>query len=96
MQALARGIGRYCFGFVLFYWICFTFPFPLDLVGLPFQLVKPDYQPAWMKAAGEEYGKVYSWITSQKRDRPKSEVLSLTLLRSSRVGLGFRCGFGLG
>ncbi len=41
MQALAREIGRYCVRFVLFYWICFAFPFPLDLVGLPFQLVEP-------------------------------------------------------
>ena len=68
MQALARGIGRYCFRFLLFYWICFTFPFPLDLVGLPFQLVEPHDQPAWMKTAVEKYGEADSWITRQKND----------------------------
>jgi hypothetical protein len=68
MQYLARGIGRYCFRFLLFYWICFAFPFPLDLVGLPFQLVEPDNQPAWMKAVNEKYGEVFSWITRQDND----------------------------
>ena len=66
MQALARGTVRYCFHVVLFYWVCFTFPFPLDLIGLPFQLVDADDQPAWMKAAGVQYGEVYLWITRQK------------------------------
>ena len=68
MRALARGIGRYCLSFLLFYWICFTFPFPLDLIGLPFQLVEIENQPAWMKAAGEKYGEVFSWVTSEKND----------------------------
>jgi hypothetical protein len=68
MQALARGIRRYCFYFLVFYWICFTFPFPLDLMGLPFQLIEADKQPAWMHAAGEKYGEAYSWISSQKND----------------------------
>ncbi len=68
MQTLAREIGRYCSRFLLFYWICFTFPFPLDLVGLPFQLVEPDDQPAWMKATGARYGEVYSWMTREKDD----------------------------
>jgi hypothetical protein len=68
MQALARGIVRYCFRFVLTYWICFAFPFPLDLVGLPFQLVEPANQPAWMKAANEKYGEAYSWITRLQND----------------------------
>ena len=66
MQALACGIFRYFLNVLLFYWICFTFPFPLDLVGLPFQLVEADNQPAWMKAAGTKYGEAYSWITEQK------------------------------
>jgi hypothetical protein len=66
MQTLAREIGRYCSRFILFYWICFTFPFPLDLVGLPFLVVEPTDQPPWMKAAGEKYGEVYSWITHEK------------------------------
>jgi hypothetical protein len=68
MQALARGIVRYFFHFILFYWICFTFPFPLDLVGLPLQLIEPDNQPAWMKAAGEKYGEAYAWLTTKKLD----------------------------
>jgi len=68
MQALAGGIDRYCFRLLLFYWICFTFPFPLDLVGLPFQLVEPHDQPVWMKAAHEKYGEAYSWITRAKND----------------------------
>jgi hypothetical protein len=66
MQTLARELVRYCMRFLLFYWICFTFPFPLDLVGLPFGVVETDKQPAWMKAAGEKYGEVYSWTTNQK------------------------------
>ncbi|HET6324765.1 MAG TPA: hypothetical protein VFG04_08700 [Planctomycetaceae bacterium] len=66
MQALVRVIGRYCLTFILFYWICFTFPFPLELVGLPFQFVKTENQPAWMKAAGEKYGEAYSWITDKE------------------------------
>jgi hypothetical protein len=68
MPTLARWIGRYCFHFLIFYWICFTFPFPLDLVGLPLQLVKPDDQPPWMKAVDEKYGEAYSWIAITKND----------------------------
>jgi hypothetical protein len=68
MQYLARAIGRYCIRFILFYWICFAFPFPLDLVGLPFQLVETNDQPAWMKAGGEKFGEAYSWITRQESD----------------------------
>jgi hypothetical protein len=68
MQALARQLGRYCFRFVLFYWVCFAFPFPLDLIGLPFQLVEPENQPPWMKAASEKFGHASSWITSKEND----------------------------
>jgi hypothetical protein len=68
MQTLARAIARYGLSFMLFYWICFTFPFPLDLLGLPFQFVKPDAQPAWLKAAGEGYGAAVSWIDGTKND----------------------------
>ncbi len=68
MQALARGISRYYFRFLHFYWICFVSPFPLDLVGLPLQFVEPDQQPAWMKVAGEKYGELYSWMTREKGD----------------------------
>ena len=63
LQALAREAGRYCFRFVRFYWVCFAFPFPLDLIGLPLQLVDPQNQPDWMKAAGANYGEAYSWIS---------------------------------
>ncbi len=62
MQALSSGTHRYSFRFLLFYWICFAFPFPLDLVGLPFQVVDSQNQPAWMKAAAEKYGEAYSWL----------------------------------
>ena len=55
MRSVAREIVRFFFRFLLFYWICFTFPFPLDLLGLPFQIVEPDQQPPWMKAANEKY-----------------------------------------
>jgi hypothetical protein len=68
MQALVCEIGRYWFRFILLYWVCFTFPFPLDLAGLPFALVEPKEQPAWMKAAAEKYGAAFSWIGKQKYD----------------------------
>lgn len=71
MQALARVIVRYFFHFVVFYWICFTFPFPLDLVGLPLQLVEPESQPAWMKDAGTKYSEGYMWMLSMKDDACK-------------------------
>jgi hypothetical protein len=41
MQALARGISRYWFRFFLFYAVCFTFPFPLDLAGRRSRLLIP-------------------------------------------------------
>jgi hypothetical protein len=66
MLTLVRAIRGYCSRFVLWYWICFTFPFPLDLVALPFAFVEPKSQPAWMTAAAQKYGEVYSWITRQK------------------------------
>jgi len=68
MQALAREIGRYGFRLLLFYWICFAFPFPFELIGLPFQLVEPNDQPAWMTAAGGKYGEAYSWMTGTKNE----------------------------
>jgi hypothetical protein len=66
MQTLARGVVRYFFHFVLFYWICFTFPFPIDLVGLPLQLIETANQPAWMADAGAKYGATYEWLISVK------------------------------
>ncbi len=71
MRSVAREIVRFFFRFLLFYWICFTFPFPLDLLGLPFQIVEPDQQPPWMKAANEKYGAAYLWMTTEKNDACK-------------------------
>src|ERR1035438_8368187 len=68
MRALTREIGRYCFRFLLFYWICFVFPFPFDLVGLPFQLVESPDEPSWMKAAETKYGEAYSWISRETNE----------------------------
>jgi hypothetical protein len=68
MKALANGVIRYAFRFVLFYWVCFTFPFPLDLLGLPFSYVDPKDRPTWMTSAGATYSQAYSWITKQKDD----------------------------
>ena len=68
MHAVARQISRFWLRFFLLYWICFTFPFPLDLAGLPFALVEPENQPAWMKIAGERFGEAYSWIGKRKDD----------------------------
>jgi len=45
MLPLIRDIALYPVHFFLFYWICFTFPFTIDLVMLPFELVETD-QPA--------------------------------------------------
>ena len=53
---------------LLFYWLCFIFPFPFDLVGLPAQLIEPKSQPEWMKAYAEYYGKAYSWIYQTKNE----------------------------
>ncbi len=68
MQALVRGIGLYLFRSLLFYWICFAFPFPLDLLGLPFSFVEDKDQPVWLKAIGEKYGAAYSWIGKQNNN----------------------------
>jgi hypothetical protein len=68
MLVIARAICRYLFRFVLFYWICFIFPFPLDLVGLPFQLIDAKGQPAWMQAAREYFTTSYSWVTTKQTD----------------------------
>jgi hypothetical protein len=66
MQRLVKASGRFLFRWLLFYWICFTFPFPLDLVGLPFGLVEPAHQPAWMKTAGDGFTKAYEWVDGKK------------------------------
>ena len=71
MQSVAREVVRYFFRFLLVYWICFMFPFPLDLLGLPLQLVEGENQPAWMQGAGAKYGEGYSWLTTTKNDACK-------------------------
>jgi hypothetical protein len=71
MQTLVRIIGRYGVHFLCFYWICFIFPFPLDLVGIVFRFIEADDQPAWMKAAGEGYGQAYLWLYNQKTEACK-------------------------
>jgi hypothetical protein len=68
MRVLVRETGRFWLRFLLFYWICFTFPFPLDLLGVPFEFVESKNQPAWMKNASEKFGDVYTWIGKQKDD----------------------------
>ncbi|QEH34631.1 hypothetical protein OJF2_31720 [Aquisphaera giovannonii] len=68
MHAMVREVGRCVSRFILLYWICFTFPFPLDLVGLPFAFAGEEDQPAWMKAAGDGFTAAYSWIGKQKDD----------------------------
>lgn len=62
MRKLAQGIGKFFLRFVLFYWICFVFPFPIDLIGLtltPLDLIDAKNQPAWVKDLNEGYGKLY-------------------------------------
>jgi hypothetical protein len=68
MNVLARDLRRFFSSLVLFYWVCFVFPFPLDLVGLPFQLVEPKAQPAWTIAAGEYYQEAFAWLSGKKND----------------------------
>jgi hypothetical protein len=71
MQTLVRIIGRYCLHFLCFYWICFTFPFPLDLIGIVFGFMDPRDQPAWMKAAGKGFEQAYTWINNQENEACK-------------------------
>jgi hypothetical protein len=68
MRGLVKGIGRYAFRWLLFYWICFTFPFPLELVSVPFGLIDHEQQPAWMKAADERLTQAYVWVDSKKNE----------------------------
>ncbi len=68
MHAVIDAIRLYPLRLLCFYWFCFVFPFPLDLVGLPFQLVEPKNQPAWMNYAAEQYGKAFSKLYSTKNE----------------------------
>ncbi|MFT3879842.1 MAG: hypothetical protein QM703_09300 [Gemmatales bacterium] len=71
MQAAVDAVRLLPVRLVCFYWICFVFPFPLDLVGLPFQLVQPKNQPEWMKTVSEYYGKAYSRLYTTRNDACK-------------------------
>ena len=80
-----KALNRFLLRILLFYWICFTFPFPLDLIGLPLSLLDPEGQPpwlqpvgdlykqafAWVKPANEAYGKAFTWINTQQTDACK-------------------------
>jgi hypothetical protein len=68
MRTVLTGIKRFIVRFLLFYWVCFMFPFPFDLVGLPFQVVPQKYQPTWLVEAGEVYSKGYMWVSNTKGD----------------------------
>jgi hypothetical protein len=68
MQTLARILGRYCLRFLLCYWICFSFPFPLDLVGIPLGFIETEAQPAWLQAVDKRYSDAYKWTFDQKND----------------------------
>ncbi len=68
MQTLIRIIGRYCLNFICFYWICFTFPFPFDLLQIPFGFVEPENQPTWMKTVGERLGEANIWVYNREND----------------------------
>lgn len=71
MFSALQGVSRFLTRFALFYWLCFVFPFPADLAGLPFRVLPPAHQPAWMKVAGESYGQGYQWLINQKQDACK-------------------------
>ncbi|CAN5401430.1 hypothetical protein BH10PLA2_BH10PLA2_04660 [soil metagenome] len=80
-----KAVNRFLLRILLFYWICFTFPFPLDLIGLPLGIVDPEGQPpwfqpvsesykkafAWVKPVNEEYGKPFTWIYEKKTEACK-------------------------
>ena len=68
MHAVIDAIRLYPLRLICFYWICFVFPFPFDLVGLPFQLVEPKNQPAWMNAAAKYIEDANSWLDTQKNE----------------------------
>jgi hypothetical protein len=47
---------------LLFYWVCFTFPFPLDLIGLPLNILDPDNQPDWFQPVNSTYSDIFFWV----------------------------------
>jgi hypothetical protein len=68
MIALARNIGRFLLRFVLFYWICTIFPFPLDLISLPLHILDEKDQPTWLKPAVKAYDAASSWLSETEND----------------------------
>jgi hypothetical protein len=83
MRILIQAVSRFLLRFMLFYWICFIFPFPFDLIGLPLQLIDDKGQPAWMNSAGEAYGKAYSRLFELKGEACKwvgSNVLGVEVI----------------
>jgi hypothetical protein len=59
-----RALTRFLQRVLLFYWICFTFPFPLDLIGLPLSIIDPEGQPPWFQPVSESYKRNFDWVKS--------------------------------
>ena len=68
MDLFTSFLARFPARVMLFYWVCFMFPFPFDLIGLPFQLIEPKEQPAWMKTPAEYFGKASMWVYTTKNE----------------------------
>lgn len=68
MPTLLQHLLRFPVRILLFYWVCFVFPFPFDLLGMPFQVIDPEKQPNWMKTPAEYYGKGYAWVYQKKNE----------------------------
>jgi hypothetical protein len=68
MKIITLFFFRYPIRFVLFYWLCFIFPFPFSLIVMPFQLIEPKDQPAWMKVPREYIEEANGWIYKTSND----------------------------
>jgi hypothetical protein len=68
MKFLSAGVYRLLTRWLSFYWLCFIFPFPMDLVGLPLQVVPTEHQPQWLKTAGTWYSEGYQWVTQTRNE----------------------------
>ena len=94
MHFLARGLGRFLQRFILFYWICFTFPFPLDLIGLPLQLVEQKSQPEWLQKASEYYGAPLAGLYDTKNNANCQLIMAEQLVGRRRSSLSNRQASG--
>ncbi len=65
-----HAFNRFLMRILLFYWICFIFPFPFDLIGLPLNLLEPEGQPPWMQPVSESYKQTFAWV------KPANEALN--------------------